>query len=180
MLYKTHVHVVENAVNLVDEPLGAMLKKHLDWLIAGQEVPDSFTRWNPDPDIYEKDAEKVLAHRFYVDSRERKSRGLIPHIIMYAEGIISYIKDTHSSPIMETIEEQQMDWTLQIGILCHLVSDLVTPVHIGSAKDKELEKMKKGFHSRFEAMLESKTRNFNIDHIKGHRTIAINHRAFYI
>ena len=179
MHYNTHIRVSEQAIRFTYPVLKAFLNKYWDCVEAGLDAPDRFNIWGRDPAIpTDQKAEKVLVHRYYVDASNEKTKGgLIPEILMYAEGIISYIKDTAFENPYDDLKDHKEDWFFQFGILSHYIGNLCTPMHIGHSYNSRLNDLIKNFHNRYERNLEKFTKNRLTPPLKRYTKIALTHFA---
>ena len=96
--------------------------------------------------------EKVLVHRCYVDSNLNKDHGCSHRTFMYADGAIDFIEKCSNDSVSTSEEEFLETLGLYLGIICHHIGDLCTPLHvIKNVSTKEMKfKSRKSLHDRME------------------------------
>lgn len=119
---------------------------------AGATLSDEFRiMWEP------RDAEnqnRELVHRCFVDSSDPKDHGCVTRSLDHLEGSISFIQSYLDGELEGSYSEDEFleNLGMFLGVLCHHVADLCTPVHVGHGIDHARLGIRsaKAFHSKVE------------------------------
>ncbi len=76
---------------------------------------------------------RQLVHRYYIDSNDSKDHGCVTRVWNHTDGSLSFIKDYLNGDISKEYTEDEFleNLGMFLGIICHHISDLCTPVHVG-------------------------------------------------
>ncbi len=107
--------------------------------------------WEP------RDAEnqdRELVHRCFVDSNDPKDHGGVTRSLDHSEGSISFIQSYMNGELEGSYSEDEFleNLGMFLGVLCHHVADLCTPVHVGHKIDHARlgTQSRKALHSKVE------------------------------
>jgi len=99
---------------------------------AGATLSDDFRiMWEPET----RGKPRQLVHRCHVDSDESRDHGCVTRALDHAEGSVAFIRDWQKDPTGYTEDAFLENLGMFLGILCHHVADLCTPVHVGGSID---------------------------------------------
>ena len=120
-------------------------------LEAGATLSDDFRiMWEPRS---LEDRRRQLVHRCYVDSEDEKDHGCVTRALDHAQGSVSFIKDYLVGDVDGYTELEFLEnLAMFLGIACHHIADLCTPVHVGQDMDYARAGSKSAgrFHQRVE------------------------------
>jgi len=119
---------------------------------SGVTLSDEFRiMWEPEG-VGSKN--KQLVHRCFIDSSDSKNHGCVTRALDHTLGSVSFIKDylNDAESIGYTEDEFLENLGMFLGIACHHISDLCTPVHVGHKMDylKAGSKSRAAFHKKVE------------------------------
>jgi hypothetical protein len=123
---------------------------------AGANLSDEFRiMWEP---VEAGSKAKQLVHRCYVDSDNPKDHGCMTRALDHAEGSIGFINDYLAGELEGAYTEDEFleNLGMFLGIACHHICDLCSPVHVGHKIDYKSLGYKSfaRFHGRVERDLE--------------------------
>ena len=97
---------------------------------AGATLSDDFrVMWEPES---VDSLDRQLVHRCYVDSPNAQDHGCVTRSLDHAEGAIGFIHEQLAGTLGGYTEDEFVEnLGMFLGILCHHVADLCTPVHVG-------------------------------------------------
>jgi hypothetical protein len=80
---------------------------------------------------------KQLVHRCYIDSKKPKDHGCVTRAFDHSVGCIMFINDYLAGELDEAYNEEEFleNLGMYLGIACHHISDLCSPVHVGHKID---------------------------------------------
>lgn len=131
----THRLVAMLALASLDDNQRQILYPRWRGIDAGSTLSDDFRiMWEP------KDAEnqdRELVHRCYVDSVDPKDHGGVTRSLDHSEGSISFIQSYMDGELEGSYNEDEFleNLGMFLGVLCHHVADMCTPVHVGHKID---------------------------------------------
>jgi hypothetical protein len=131
MLGKTHQLVANLSMACLNQKERHVIYPRWGGIESGATLSDEFRiMWEIDEVGSDK---KQLVHRCYVDSKDAKNHGCITRALNHAEGCIGFI-ETYSKE--DSSEEEFLEnLGVFMGITCHHIADLCTPVHVGHIID---------------------------------------------
>lgn len=130
MLGDSHVLVANLALASLTEKERHILYPRWGGIESGATLSDHFRiMWES---VEPGSKEKQLVHRCFVDSQNTKDHGCITRSLDHAEGSIAFITDYLSEPNDSYTEDEFLEnLGMFLGIACHHIADLCTPVHVG-------------------------------------------------
>lgn len=155
-----HLRVVSLAVEVMPRPFAALLGRLREGIECGATLPDEFrSYWDVDGG---PGRNRVLMHRCYVDSEERRDHGCPVQVRRYVEGAPRFFEDWAEGKLngCYDVESFALNAGAFLGVLSHHVCDLWTPVHVGCSIPPSAlgYKTRAGLHSRVEADLDRAAR----------------------
>ncbi len=148
----THTFVAMMAMACLNGKERHILYPRWGGIEAGVTLSDEFRiMWEP------RDAEnqdRELVHRCFVDSSAPKDHGGVTRSLDHSEGSISFIQSYLDGELEGSYNEDEFleNLGMFLGVLCHHVADLCTPVHVGHGIDHASLGVRsaKAFHSKVE------------------------------
>jgi len=131
MLGDSHCFVANLSLACLNEEERHILYPRWGGIEAGATLSDYFRiMWEP---VNVNNQEKQLVHRCYIDSDDEKDHGCLTRAQDHTEGSICFIKDYMKGDLDDSYTEDQFleNLGMFLGIACHHIADLCTPVHVG-------------------------------------------------
>ncbi len=176
----THIWVCVKAKALLPEGFQVFLQQEWDWLECAVTLPDSHLRYDT-TNADELDTEfkkRFPVHRYNCDAQVPHGYGLVGQAWRYFEGSISFIQDCRDG-VTSNPNYYYGQTAFYMGMLCHFIGDLCTPVHVGSRLDHQLvELFGNYFHQRIEARLRRVSQNLEMKLMPSIQPIPIG-RSFF-
>lgn len=120
------------AIACLDEEERGILLPRWGGIEAGATLSDDFRiMWEPES----IGMPRQLVHRCHVDSSHSRDHGCVTRAMDHAEGSVAFARDWQQDPTGYTEDEFLENLGMFLGILCHHVADLCTPVHVGGSID---------------------------------------------
>ena len=119
---------------------------------SGATLSDEFRiMWEPEE---AGSKNKQLVHRCFVDSDDSKNHGCVTRAWDHATGCVSFIGDYLKGDLSDAYTEDEFleNLGMFLGITCHHIGDLCTPVHVGHKMNysKAGSKSRTHFHTKVE------------------------------
>ncbi len=171
MLGGTHIFVANVALACLPEKIRYILYPRWGGIESGATLSDHFRiMWEP---VDANNKEKQLVHRCYIDSNDPKNHGCITRALDHTEGSISFISDYLAGELEGAYNEDEFleNLGMFLGVASHHISDLCTPVHVGSNIDFSALGFPtlKRFHNRVERDIKRFTNKATLQLIKPKR-----------
>ena len=131
MLGKTHIFIANLSLVFLSQTQRHILFPRWGGIESGATLSDEFRiMWEP---IKPGSESKQLVHRCYVDSNDNKNHGCITRASDHTEGSISFINDYLNGDLDGSYSEVEFleNLGMFLGIACHHIADLCSPVHVG-------------------------------------------------
>lgn len=131
MLGKSHILVANLSLACLSQKERHILYPRWGGIESGATLSDEFRiMWEPD---VSGSKSKQLVHRCWVDSEDSKNHGCITRANDHSDGSISFITDYLKGDLEGSYNEVEFleNLGMFIGICCHHIADLCTPVHVG-------------------------------------------------
>lgn len=172
----SHRFVANIALACLDIKQRHILYPRWGGIEAGATLSDDFRiMWEPES----ADAKtRQLVHRYYVDSKDPQDHGCVTRALDHAEGTIGFITEHQEGTLDGYTEEQFLEnMGMFLGILCHHVADLCSPVHVGHKIDFRAlgHGSLKKFHNVVERDIDRRRSNARIQLVRPKR-VAISKR----
>lgn len=149
MLGTSHKLIANLALACLDIKERHILYPRWGGIESGATLSDDFKiMWEPEEF---KSSKKQLVHRHYVNSDNPKDHGCVVRALDHSLGSISFIKDYLKGDLDGYEEDDFLEnLGMFLGISCHHITDLCTPVHVGKISDpnKYGYKILSRFHNR--------------------------------
>lgn len=151
MLGTTHKLIANLALACLDVEERHILYPRWGGIESGATLSDDFKiMWEPEEP---KSKKKQLVHRCYINSNDPKDHGCVVRALDHSLGSISFIEDYQNGKLDGYKEDEFLEnLGMFLGISCHHIADLCTPVHTGQVADPNEYgyKTTSRLHSRFE------------------------------
>ena len=151
MLGTTHKLIANLALACLDIKERHILYPRWGGIESGATLSDDFRiMWEPEEANSKK---KQLVHRCYINSNNSKDHGCVVRAFDHSLGSISFIEDYQNGKLDGYKEDEFLEnLGMFLGISCHHIADLCTPVHTGQIADPNEygDKTTSRFHNRFE------------------------------
>jgi|GEM_PF-2179446 len=135
MIGQTHVLVANLSLACLNQKERHTLYPRWGGIESGATLSDEFRiMWEPE---LASSKTKQLVHRCWIDSTESKNHGCVTRASDHAKGSISFIKDYLNGDLEGAYNEVEFleNLGMFLGIACHHIADLCTPVHVGHKID---------------------------------------------
>ena len=179
MLGTTHKLIANLALACLDIEERHILYPRWGGIESGATLSDDFKiMWEPEEGNSKK---RQLVHRCYINSNNSKDHGCVVRAFDHSLGSISYIEDYLKGELDGYKEDDFLEnLGMFLGIACHHIGDLCTPVHTGQIDDpKEYGyKTASRFHGRFERDIVKFTSSASLS-FKKLKTVNINKKYFW-
>ncbi len=135
MLGKTHVFIANLSLACLDQNERHILYPRWGGIESGATLSDDFRIMWEQETVNSKS--KQLVHRCWIDSNLSKDHGCITRAVDHAEGSISFIRNYLNGDLEGAYNEIEFleNLGMFLGIACHHIADLCTPVHVGHKLD---------------------------------------------
>lgn len=162
---KTHTWVALQAKNQMKEPYQSFLDDEWEWVEGAVLLPDSHLRYDT-TDAGELNPEykkRFPVHSHDFDTGVPHGYGLVGEAFRYFDGPAAFIRDCKE----DDTDSYYGQIAFYMGMLCHFIGDLCTPVHVGSKFDSQLkELLGLRFHQRIESKMQRLIKNIDVSPIK--------------
>lgn len=148
----THQLIANLAIAALNPKLRHILYPRWGGIEAGSTLSDEFRiMWEPEE---ANSQNRQLVHRCYIDSDDPKDHGCVTRAWDHSVGSIGFIKDYMEGDMPGAYNEDEFleNLGMYLGVACHHIGDLCTPVHVGHKIDLKRigAKSLKAFHSTVE------------------------------
>ena len=179
MLGTTHRFIANIALACLDEDERHILYPRWGGIESGATLSDDFKiMWEPEEP---KSKKKQLVHRCYINSKNPKDHGCVVRALDHSLGSISFIEDYQKGQLDSYGEDDFLEnLGMFLGITCHHIGDLCTPVHVGQIDDPNEYgyKTTSRFHNRFECDIVKLTSSASLS-FKAIKKISISREYFW-
>lgn len=179
MLGKTHKLIANLALACLDIEERHILYPRWGGIESGATLSDDFKiMWEPEEANSKK---KQLVHRCYINSNDPKDHGCVVRAFDHSLGSISFIEDYRKGELGGYEEDDFLEnLGMFLGISCHHIGDLCTPVHTGQIDDPNEygSKTTSRFHGRVERDIVKFTHFASLS-FKKPKAVSINKEYFW-
>ncbi|MCK5851123.1 MAG: hypothetical protein KAH23_09430 [Kiritimatiellae bacterium] len=148
----THQLVANLALACLETKERHLLFPRWGGIESGATLSDEFRiMWEPEESGSKN---KQLVHRCFIDSDDPKDHGCVTRAWDHASGCVSFIRDYLKGELSDAYTEDEFleNLGMFLGITCHHIADLCTPVHVGHKMDypRAGSKSRSHFHAKVE------------------------------